>query len=141
MANAPATAIPVFANTKKFGRPYTPTDVALDSKLAWFDAPTFTHNLNVPGFRHQCWGLINKPNSERQNQYNSLSLNMAAHMASRGLRMRSFYYGKITNKITTIQTKPYSVKTIYNVHKGVSPLLTMLSIKLFRQTDETNMEL
>ena len=42
---------------------------------------------------------------------------MAAHMASRGLRMRSFYYGKITNKITT-QTKPYSVKTIYNVHKG-----------------------
>ena len=65
-----------------------------------------------------CWGLINKPNSERQNQYNSLSLNMAAHMASRGLRMRSFYYGKITNKITTIQTKPYSVKTIYNIHKG-----------------------
>ena len=65
-----------------------------------------------------CWGLINKPNSERQNQYNSLSLNMAAHMASRGLRMRSFYYGKITNKITTIQTKPYSMKTIYNVHKG-----------------------
>ena len=66
---------------------------------------------------------------------------MAAHMASRGLRMRSFYYGKITNKITTIQTKPYSVKTIYNVNEWVSPLLTMLNIKLFRQTDETNMEL
>ena len=103
---------------KKFGRPYTPTDAALDPKLARFDAPTFTHNLNVPGFRHQYWGLINKPKSERKNQYNSLSFNMVAHMASRGVRMRSFYYGKITNEITTIQTKPYSLKTIFNVHIG-----------------------
>ena len=66
---------------------------------------------------------------------------MATHMASRGLRMRSFHYGKIANEITTIQTKPYSVKTIYNVNEWVSPLLTILSIKLFRQTDETNIEL
>ena len=66
---------------------------------------------------------------------------MVAHMASRGLRMRSFYYGKITNEITTIQTKSYSVKTINNVHKTFFPLLTILSIKLFRQTDETNMVL
>ena len=45
---------------------------------------------------------------------------MAAHMASRGLRMRSFYYGKITNKITTIQTKPYSVKQYITYIKGFS---------------------
>ena len=42
---------------------------------------------------------------------------MAAHMASRELRMRNFYYGKITNRITPIQIKSYSVKTIYNAQK------------------------
>ena len=50
-------------------------------------------------------------------------------MASRGLRMRSFYYGKITNKITAI--KKHSVKTIYNVHEWVSQLLTMLILNSF----------
>ena len=48
----------------------------------------------------------------------------AAYMASRGLRMRGFYYGWITNK-TTIKTIQYSVKPIYNVDEWLSPLLTM----------------
>ena len=75
------------------------------------------------------------PTRNAQNQDNSLSLNMAVPMARRGLRMCSFYYGKITNTIISIQTKSYSAKTIYNVHERGSPLLTMLIIKLFRQTD------
>ena len=38
---------------------------------------------------------------------------MAVHMASRGLRMRSFYNGKImNNKIITIETIPYSTEAL-----------------------------
>ena len=61
--------------------------------------------------RHGLLGIkLRRPTQNAQNQDNSLSLNMAAHMASRELRMRGFYYDKITNDLTTIEAIPYSVK-------------------------------
>ena len=47
--------------------------------------------------------LLTSQTRKVKNQYNSLSLNMAAHIPSRRLRIRSFYYGKITNKKTQIK--------------------------------------
>ena len=55
--------------------------------------------------------------------------------------MRSFYYGKITNKKNTIETTPYSVKTdIQRIWMGFS-ITDYVNIKLYSQTDKINMEI